>query len=35
MRVELDRPLVGGSGARVVLWVCEVCDHAEHEIRQP
>jgi hypothetical protein len=33
MRVELDRRIVGGDGARVVLWYCAACDHAEHEIR--
>ena len=33
MRVELDRPLVAGNGVRVVLWYCEVCDYAEHEVR--
>jgi hypothetical protein len=32
MRVDLDAALVGGKGARVVLWVCEVCDYAEHQV---
>jgi hypothetical protein len=34
MRVELDRKVVGGDGAWVVLWYCPTCDHAEHEVRQ-
>ena len=34
MLVELNRALVGGNGKRVVLWYCETCDHAEHEVRQ-
>ena len=34
MRVEPSRLVAGGKGARVVLWYCEACDHAEHEVRR-
>jgi len=33
MRVELSGKLVGGKGARVVLWCCDAYDRAEHEVR--
>jgi hypothetical protein len=34
MRVELSGRLVGDKGASVVLWYCDVCDLAEHEVRR-
>src|SRR5262249_18812429 len=33
MRVELSGRAVGGKGEHVVLWVCDACGHAEHEVR--
>lgn len=33
MCVELSGRLVVGKGARVVLWYCEACGRAEHEVR--
>jgi hypothetical protein len=34
MRVpDISGRAVGGKGERVVLWYCEACDHAEHDVR--